>query len=50
MLITSGLMVVGCLCGIIEGGDEMGSARKRYVCREFHFISLRLIREELDRV
>ena len=40
MLITSGLMEVGCLCGITEDGDEIECARQRYIYRVFHFTSI----------
>jgi hypothetical protein len=35
MLITSGLMEVICLCGIINEGDEMYCAIKMYIVGHF---------------
>jgi hypothetical protein len=38
VLITCGLMEVGCLCGITNKRDEIECTRKkRYICRAFHF-------------
>jgi hypothetical protein len=40
ILITSGLTEDECFCGIIDGGDEMECAKKRYICRAFYFTGL----------
>jgi hypothetical protein len=50
VLVTSGLMEVGCLCGITNRGDEMECARQGYICRAFCFTGLKLSTEVFDRV
>jgi hypothetical protein len=39
MSITSGLMELICLCGIINEGDEMECAIQRYICRALHLVA-----------
>jgi len=42
--------MVGWLCGVIDGGDEIECARQIYIFRAFNFTGLDFDREVLGRV